>query len=433
MKNLKKLLAVAVVAAMIISIAIPLMAMADEGEPILLECGECVCVCNCECEIVAPVAESREGCDDDSCDEKGTKYTCEENHICPGANCIEDITPCEGHAAAKCGGYDGISNIEPQHHEGSCELHKNHIGLGTGDPCLYRPIGWRCEGYKTYSCDGHKCEKDGEITYECSGDCTYVPAVEGKDCVCSPCECECDCVEGTVIPPVVIPPVVTPPVVTPPGGEVTPPGGGVEPPVGGGEPPAGGPAPAGGVVPPAGGPAPAGGEEPAGEEEEEEGDAGFTVPDEDPPLGGELPGDGGTAGGNDNGGLPEFTIQDDDVPLAFFENNSPTWSLINLILAAAGIALAVMMGIRAIVKDRNEDDEEEQGEKRRNRKILAFAIPVLAILGTILFLLTQDMTLTMGMVDSWTLAQGALFAAGLLSYIFVSKKEKVADEANSVA
>jgi len=132
-----------------------------------------------------------------------------------------------------------------------------------------------------------------------------------------------------------------------------------------------------------------------------------------------------------------FIIQDEDPPLAMFEPGGPAWAVANLVLAAAGVALAVMMGIRAISKDRSynyddydgcDDYEKEQDDNRSNSKILAFAIPVLAIMGTILFMLTQDMSLSMGMVDSWTLAQASLFAASLLSYIFLSRKEKTESE-----
>jgi len=468
MKNLKKLLAVSVVVAMIISIAIPLVAFADPGDQ--LDCEEC-CVC-------APCAEGtvigERACDDEDCETRDEEYICNncvvEPYECDG--CVDIRGRCNTKHQEKCGGYTDDPGDKDKNHHGQCRNHPQ----GPKDGFCYWEDGVDCSNNRCIiigkSCPGHtrniKCEKTvSEVDY-CPGDCTDIIGV----CVCLPCECVCECDDddntggtlpggddeeedddntgGTL-----------------PGGDDdeedddntggTLPGGddeeddddtttggtlpgddddeddtatddGVVPPAGGDVPPAGAavPPPAGGAAVP-----------PAGEEEEEvEGDAGtFTVTDEDPPLGGTLPGDGGAGDNNSNGGTTDFIIQDNDVPLAFFENNSPTWSLVNLILAAAGIALAVMMGIRAIVKDRNEDDEEEQGEKRRNRKILAFAIPVLAILGTILFILTQNMSLTMGMVDSWTLAQAALFAAGLLSYVFVSKKVKAEDEqeANGVA
>jgi len=128
-----------------------------------------------------------------------------------------------------------------------------------------------------------------------------------------------------------------------------------------------------------------------------------------------------------------FIVQDEDPPLAMFESSGPVWAVANLVLAAAGVALAVMMGIRAIAKDKSydyddydgfNDYEEEEEDYKTSKKILAFAITILAILGTVLFLLTQDMTLTMRIVDSWTLAQASLFAAGLFSYIFLSRKKK---------
>jgi len=54
-------------------------------------------------------------------------------------------------------------------------------------------------------------------------------------------------------------------------------------------------------------------------------------------------------------------------------------------------------------------------------------IPFLAIVGIILFIITQDMRLPMTMIDWWTLAHGILFAGGVLSYIFAYRSEKDED------
>ena len=55
---------------------------------------------------------------------------------------------------------------------------------------------------------------------------------------------------------------------------------------------------------------------------------------------------------------------------------------------------------------------------------LVIAIPVLAIIGIVLFILTQNMRLEMTLVDLWTIAHGILFAGGILSYIFAYKRDK---------
>jgi len=125
-------------------------------------------------------------------------------------------------------------------------------------------------------------------------------------------------------------------------------------------------------------------------------------------------------------------IGDADVPLA-----GPTvgghWALWNLILSISGALLAVIMIAKAIAKKkRNEDEEKEEDEEqektKRNRLIMLLAAPILAVLAIIIFILTQDMTQPMILVDFWTLAHAIIFGGGLLSYIFQIKQEKDEDE-----
>ena len=106
--------------------------------------------------------------------------------------------------------------------------------------------------------------------------------------------------------------------------------------------------------------------------------------------------------------------------------------------------LALMIGIRVLAKKREKredeeegtqqdaastaEDEEEEEKRKRGRLIPILAIPILAIIGIILFILTQDIRLPMTMVDLWTIAHGVLFLGGIVSYIFAYKNEKDEDE-----
>jgi len=94
-----------------------------------------------------------------------------------------------------------------------------------------------------------------------------------------------------------------------------------------------------------------------------------------------------------------------------------------------------MMGIRILMKKRQDKVDEEQGleksdeeKKKRTRLLLMLAIPLLAIVGIILFILTQDMRLQMIMVDWWTMAHLILFIGGVLCYIFAYRKRKDEDD-----
>ena len=132
-------------------------------------------------------------------------------------------------------------------------------------------------------------------------------------------------------------------------------------------------------------------------------------------------------------------IGDPEVPLAPFSDGG-SWALWNLILSIAGAILAIMMGIRVLIKKRRqkEEDEELEGaksqaadtedeDKKRSRLLLILLIPFLAIIGIILFILTQDMRQPMIMIDWWTLAHVILFAGGIISYIFAYRTEKDED------
>ena len=124
-------------------------------------------------------------------------------------------------------------------------------------------------------------------------------------------------------------------------------------------------------------------------------------------------------------------IEDEEVPLA---GPLGAWALWNLILSIAGAALAIMLGIRVLIKrkQRKEEGQSEENdeEQKRSRLPLMLAVPLLAIVAFIIFFLTQDMSQPMIMIDWWTLAHAGLFLGGILSYIFAYKREKHDDTDN---
>ena len=261
------------------------------------------------------------------------------------------------------------------------------------------------------TCPGHqrddKCDDDGKITetLTCPGDCTEVII----DCVCPICECVCTCEEPSE------------------GGEEP----GEEPGTPGGPPAGLDPvdAPPLAPVPPAAPAAP----------------ATTVIEDDDTPLAGpvaassDTPAPPSIGGGDSDPTEPadEITIPDNIVPLAAqIGSSGGQWALWNLILSIAGVALAVMMGIRIFMNKRNEETDEETGKqsaKKRNRLLMLLAIPVLAIVEVVLFLLTEDMRLAMTLTDLWTIPHAILFAAGLLCYISMSKKESEDNDEGQLA
>jgi len=98
------------------------------------------------------------------------------------------------------------------------------------------------------------------------------------------------------------------------------------------------------------------------------------------------------------------------------------------------------MGIRILLfKKRDRDDEaadsaggtaatSDDEKRRRGRLALIIAIPVLAIIGIILFIIMQDMRLRMAIVDWWTIAHAILFIGGILGCVFAYGKTKNTEE-----
>jgi len=127
----------------------------------------------------------------------------------------------------------------------------------------------------------------------------------------------------------------------------------------------------------------------------------------------------------------------DDLPPSAIRNTVGAWALMNLILGIAGILLAITMGVRVQIKKRHEKKDKKHGgtydgedEKRKHRRLLLIlSVPFLAIAGIVLFILTQDMRLTMILIDLWSPVHTILFGGEILCCIYAYKRKK--DEDNN--
>ena len=135
-------------------------------------------------------------------------------------------------------------------------------------------------------------------------------------------------------------------------------------------------------------------------------------------------------------------IGDMAVPL-FGQRGIASWALLNLILLIVGIALATFAGIRAVMRKvkRSRDNDEEivrymnEGrsfseqdtaqERMSKRSIICLVVTcILAVLGVILFIITQDMTRTMVFIDHWTLLHVLFVALQVAALILLVRKIK---------
>jgi len=109
-----------------------------------------------------------------------------------------------------------------------------------------------------------------------------------------------------------------------------------------------------------------------------------------------------------------------------------TWALANLILSIAGIILALCATILVFLlpvkaKDglnNNPNPQYSTWQGIQLRYIWLAITIVLAIVGLAVFLLTQNMNNPMVIVNMWTIANCALFAAGLITLLLTLKHTK---------
>ena len=157
--------------------------------------------------------------------------------------------------------------------------------------------------------------------------------------------------------------------------------------------------------------------------------------------GGNNPGNGG---GNPNAGNPNAAVANNTpAPPVAIDNPAPPttindppapkavpayWALINLICAIITALLSLIMLIRYFGKRREED--EETGEvteiKRKGGIRLASLIP--AIAGIIAFILTEDMSNPMTLVDKWTLLMIIILAVQIVVAILAKTRKDEEDE-----
>ena len=107
----------------------------------------------------------------------------------------------------------------------------------------------------------------------------------------------------------------------------------------------------------------------------------------------------------------------------------PTWALVNLVLSVGGIILAILLIAYALL----------QRNQVQYKKICLITALALGIVGLIVFLFTEDMSLSMGLLDKWTIVNVILFigliiaVATALHYKEDEPQEPIASPTNKPA
>ena len=126
-------------------------------------------------------------------------------------------------------------------------------------------------------------------------------------------------------------------------------------------------------------------------------------------------------------------VPDEPAPLAP-EPELGAWALLNLIAAAATVLLSAFRlgGIRRD-EDGDESESSEDEETRKNRRALRLATLVPAIGSVIAFILTEDMSLPMQLLDKWTPLMVAILVAQAVLTVLARNKDEEQDEQQATA
>jgi hypothetical protein len=137
------------------------------------------------------------------------------------------------------------------------------------------------------------------------------------------------------------------------------------------------------------------------------------IPDDNVPLAPPIDADAG-------GGAT--TITPDRVPLA---NTSSSWSLLSLILVAAGLAFAVISFVAAAGRR-----EEKASTRSIALRIISLAAGVITLLFWVLF---DNLTGYVYFINGNTLVVGILFAATIVVSVIANVFDKKSEDTDAVA
>jgi len=114
------------------------------------------------------------------------------------------------------------------------------------------------------------------------------------------------------------------------------------------------------------------------------------------------------------------------------------WSLLNLILSAIGVLLALVAGFRTARAKKQTQEAKSHREKygesvnhKEAQSLWLVAAAIFAVIAVIVFILTQNMRQPMVLVDVWTIAHAIIITLLAVSFKLNIKKVEDEDEAYS--
>ncbi len=111
------------------------------------------------------------------------------------------------------------------------------------------------------------------------------------------------------------------------------------------------------------------------------------------------------------------TIDDGSVPQS--QGGSGAWSLVDLLLAVATAIMSIMLLAGYFHKKKEEEDEDAEVKRKGLLRLFSLAPAIAAVA---LFIVTQDLTQPMIMIDQWTVLFAVIALVQVLTAVFSKKK-----------
>jgi predicted outer membrane repeat protein len=137
-------------------------------------------------------------------------------------------------------------------------------------------------------------------------------------------------------------------------------------------------------------------------------------------------------------------------------DEKPVWALVNLILSVVGVILAIILTLYVLLQrnkkqknqptpqqtkdtkrlnsanqtqkntnNDNDDDHTEVQRKQKQRRLFWFLLSVImGVVGIVVFLLTEDLSRPMALVDEWTIVDVIILAVQIIAMGFTFKHQK---------
>ena len=146
-----------------------------------------------------------------------------------------------------------------------------------------------------------------------------------------------------------------------------------------------------------------------------------------------------------NSGSQVVTIDNPEVPLFGGVHFGDYWALMNLILSILGVLLALVAAFKFFARKKKSDDGDErdadeqntdESEENRQGRKGGFgwfvALVVLEVAAILLFILTQDMSKPMVLVDFWTFVHLIIAILQVVALVLLSRTKKNAEEDENI-